>query len=288
MSDWFRKLLGSRPSAATETPTARKGVQTLDEYVAEIPSAQNAVDLVPGWNHALPEHVAVKAGAGAFFADDRIHWGLQQHGSIAGKSILELGPLEASHTYLMHQFDPAEIVAIEANKLAFLRCLIVKELLGLTKARFLLGDFQKWLEATPQRFDLIVASGVLYHLTQPLRLLELLGAHSDALFIWTHYFDETEMPPGDLRRLPFAENFRIESFRGLDVRLHRRGYYKAWKDKKFCGGMHDDHYWLEKDHIIKVLGLMGFDDIRLADEQPDHPNGPSFSIYARRTHGAEL
>ena len=86
------------------------------------------------------------------------------------------------------------IDAIEANQLAYLRCLVAKEIYGLRRARFHLGDFVRGLEA-PTRYHLIVACGVLYHMADPLLLLERIAARTDALYLWTHYFDEAEMPP---------------------------------------------------------------------------------------------
>lgn len=135
----------------------------LDEYVEGSPSAQNAIDALAGWNMALPPEVGVIAGPAAFYCDPRIVWALEQFGPIEGRDILELGPLEASHTYMIEQRRPASILAIEANRLSFLRCLVVKELLGLKIAKFELGNFVPWLETAEQRFDLIVASGIISH-----------------------------------------------------------------------------------------------------------------------------
>lgn len=254
----------------------------LDEYVDAVPSSQNAIDLVPGWNHALPPEADVRAGAIKLYADPRITWALEQYGDIGGKRILELGPLEAAHTYMLDQQRPALIHAVEANKLSFMRCLIAKNLLGLTSARFLLGDFHKWLEACPERYDLIVASGVLYHMIDPVRLLELMSQRSDALYLWTHYYGEAEMPEGDSRRLAFSGKVPTRLFRGLDVNLHRRSYHGAWRAKSFCGGMYDEHSWMEKDQIVAVLKLLGYDDVRTAQDNWASPNGPSISIFARR------
>lgn len=254
----------------------------LDEYVSSMPSAQNAVDLVAGWNHALPPEAGAVAGAAFMYADARIEWCLEQFGSTKGCQILELGPLEGLHTYMLHRHDPALIRAVEANKLSFMRCLITKELLGLTKAHFMLGDFQKWLEFSSERYDLIVASGVLYHMINPVRLLELMSNRADSLYLWTHYFSETSMLPGDLRRGAFSGKIETVDYKGLDIRLHRRSYHGAWHDKAFCGGMHDEHSWMEKEQILEVLNRLGYKDVRVAHDAADHPNGPSISIFASR------
>jgi hypothetical protein len=255
----------------------------VDGYTTSVPRPQNEIDLIPGWNHALPPEVGASAGPISLFKDARIEWALEQFGSIAGRRVLELGPLEASHTYMLHMQRPALIRAIESNKLAFMRCLVVKNLLDLDAAHFMLGDFQKWLEISNERYDLIVASGVLYHLADPVRLIELMSARSDALYIWSHYFNNAEMPEGDVRRLPFSGEVQARQFEDLSIRLHKRSYHGAWKDKAFCGGIYDEHSWMEKEQILTLLERVGYNDIRTTHEAPDHPNGPALSIFARRT-----
>lgn len=267
---------------------ARPTVKTyvFDDYASGMPSHQNAVDLVPGWNHAFPPETGVAAGKDVMYGDDRIHWGLQQFGSLSGKAVLELGPLEAAHTYILNNAQPQRLLAIEANKLAFMRCLIAKEVMNLDRAHFLLGDCQVWLDQTTDRFDLIVASGILYHMSRPVDLIVNMARHSDALLIWTHYFDELDMPPGDLRRTPFLEKTQLVNVLGTDIRLHMRAYFHAEKDQKFCGGMEDVHYWLEKGQILELLDKLGFDDVRLAHEQPNHQNGPALLLFARRSESS--
>jgi hypothetical protein len=260
---------------------ARSGA-LLDEYVRGMPSAQNAIDALPGWNHALPDQAGVKAGPGAFYNDTRILWALEQFGSIEGHKILELGPLEASHTYMLEQHGAALIHAIEANKLSYLRCLVVKEILELSRAKFFLGDFTEWLQNSSERYSFIVASGVLYHMQDPVRLLELIAAKCDAFYLWTHYASDEAMPPGDLRRVPFTGAVEVRECRGVQLHLHKRSYHGAWRNKAFCGGMHDLHSWIEKDDILAAIRVLGFNDIRVAHDEPAHPYGPSFSIFARR------
>ena len=262
--------------------SAIKADAVLDEYVVGMPSAQNALNALPGWNHALPLDIGVTGGRGAFYADPRIAWAMEQYGSIEGRRILELGPLEASHTYMLEQQRPATIHSIEANKIAFLRCLVVKEVLGLKTSKFFLGDFTEWLEKTTEPYDLIVASGVLYHMQDPVRLIELMAQRTDAFYLWTHYANDAAMPPGDPRRSVFVGPQEVQERHGISIRVHRRSYHGAWKNKTFCGGMHDLHLWIEKGEIIALVRALGFPDVRIAHDEPAHQNGPSFSIFARR------
>ncbi len=162
------------------------------------------------------------------------------------------------------------IDAVEANKLCYLRCLVTKEILQLKSARFHLGDCQLWLEQRPNRYDFVIASGVLYHMQDPVRFLEAVAARTDAVFIWTHYADDEAMPPGDPRRGAFVGEPEIRHHMGIDIHLHPRSYLGAWKDKAFCGGMHDLHRWIDKKDLLAFLGALGFDDIRIWNDEPNH------------------
>lgn len=284
LADALRKLtvLIDR-QALRNGETAVTAGTALDEYVISMPSAQNAVDALPGWNMAIPHPVDAIAGIPVFFDDVRIHWAIDQLGGVEGKNILELGPLEASHTWMMAQRGAGHILGIEANKSAFLRCLVVKELTGMQRATFVLGDFQQWLEHKEDRYDMIVASGVLYHMQNPVRLLELIAARTDSFYLWTHYFSDAAMPMNDPRRGAFIGDAIVEEHHGVNVRLYRRSYHGAWRNQTFCGGMHDMHKWIEREDIFAIIKALGFDDIRIAHDEPDHLNGPSFSVFAKRS-----
>jgi len=234
-----------------------------------------------GWKTSFPPNYGLKAGSLATYNDPRIFWAIERFGSLEGRHVLELGPLDGGHTSMLEAAG-ARVDAIEANRLAFMRCLITKEILGLTRSKFWLGDFVKALENWQQRYDLIVASGVLYHLDDPLRFLELAAKRTDALYLWTHVLTTEPMPLWDLRRMfqRKVENYR---FHGIDVRAYRRTYGHAADDVTFCGGINDAHCWLHRDDLLKALEVLGFQDIRIAHEQPDHAHGPALSIFARKS-----
>jgi hypothetical protein len=269
---WIKKKL--RP----ETTTMSSG---FDRYVSSTPSLQNAVDSIPGWNTAFPPQYGLKAGTLAAYNDPRILWAIQHFGSLQDHHVLELGPLEGGHTSMLEAAG-AQVDAIEANQLAFMRCLITKEILGLTRSKFWLGDFIKALETWERRYDFIVASGVLYHLKDPLHLIELVAKRSDAVYLWTHVVTEESMPRWDPRRLVIAPAVEHYPFHGIDVRAYRRTYAHAEDNAAFCGGMYDEHRWLHRDDLLAALKLVGFNEVIVAHDEPDHRYGPALSIFARK------
>lgn len=254
----------------------------FDQYCNEMPSHQNAIDILPGWNSAFPGGLKLKAGNHALFADQRVDWAVKQAGSIQDLKVLEVGPLEGMHTYMLNKHRPASIDAIEANKQCFLRCLVTKEVIGIDRAHFYLGDALKWLETEERHYDLAVASGVLYHMPDPGHFLSQLTRRCDQLFIWTHFFDAKAMPNDDPRRKAFNGNVEERTIAGVPVRYYERHYFNANATKEFCGGMKDRHYWMGRDDIIDLIRALGFSDIRITQEDPNHRGGPCFCVFAKR------
>ncbi|MGJ8569288.1 MAG: class I SAM-dependent methyltransferase [Hoeflea sp.] len=272
-AEGIEKFLSAGDSSATEQ---------FSQYEMRLPSHQNAIDLLPGWSSAFPPALGLTAGTIPLFGDRRILSALDSYGSIKGKTILEVGPLEGMHTSILNAREPARIDAIEANKLCYLRCLVTKEILELNNATFYLGDIRNWLSETETVYDLAIASGVLYHMHDPAEFLKKIAARSNAIFIWTHFYDEAAMPPSDLRNLPFSGKVEIRDLDGLKLHYHERSYQHANTNASFCGGMRDRHYWMRKDEILSLLTHFGYVDIVELNVNLDHAGGPCFSVFARK------
>lgn len=257
---------------------------TYSTYIRKIPSNQTAIDLMRGaWVCAFPDELKVSAGDIALHDDQRIHWLLANidTNKLQQLDVLELGPLEASHTAMLLNAGVRSVLAIEANPSAYLRCLITKEIRKLHNASFMLGDFRAYLEAEDRVWPVIVASGVLYHMADPLQLLEVLAKRTDQLYLWTHVVDDDAMPVNDARRA-FITGEETITWYGADMTLYVRPY-GAVSDLKFCGGMDSDPRWMGRASLIAALKLLGFSNIEIAHEDPDHSAGPALSILAKRT-----
>jgi hypothetical protein len=264
------------------------GENILDQYVHSAPCPQNALDIFQGeWTSCLPGSLAnLRAGSAVLFDDARIRWAAEQLGGFQGQHLLELGPLEAGHTYTLEQLGAASVVAVEANTRAYLKCLVVKELLQLRRARFLCGDFLEFLRGNTERFDACIASGVLYHVQQPLELLRLLARTTDRLFLWTHYFDGEAIrrDPNLARHFPASTPAEDDGFPHI---LHRYEYLEYLEFKTFTGGSAPFANWLSRGDILGYLKRLGFTDLRVGFEEPIHPHGPSFAVAARRDETKE-
>lgn len=259
-----------------------RGWSGNDAYVADAPSAQQTVDIFKGdWASALPLPGVVSGGAG-LFEDGRIAWMLDRLGGVAGFDVLELGPLEGGHTTMLERAGARSIRAIEGNKASYLKCLVVQQLLGLEKARFELGDFDAVLATADQRYDLVVASGVLYHLADPLATLINMMRIADRIFIWSHFADADAMPPGDPRRRPMTGEVRVAEHGGERLTYHVRSYLGTHRLSAFCGGRESAAVWMESGEARALLERGGF-AVEAGLAQPDHPAGPALCLLATRS-----
>jgi hypothetical protein len=93
------------------TSDARPSI--LASYVRGAPDPQHALDAFAGeWLCRLPPPFAeLRAGSIEAFQDARISQWIAAIGGIAGRSVLELGPLEGGHSYMLEQAGAARIVA---------------------------------------------------------------------------------------------------------------------------------------------------------------------------------
>lgn len=250
-------------------------------YVDEVPSTQQTVDVFKGdWASHLPLD-GVVSGQAPLFDDSRIRWLCDVIGGVEGMNVLELGPLEGGHSWMLEQAGAASITAIEGNKTGYLKCLLVRELLNMQRVRFLLGDFDRVLATTEQRYDLIVASGVLYHLADPLRTLLDMMRLSDRLFIWSHFADADAMPPGDRRRRPMTGEVRVAEHEGERLTYHIRSYLGTHRISAFCGGRESAAVWMESAEVVALLERAGYQVTR-GPAEPDHPAGPAVCLVAIR------
>lgn len=301
----------------------------MREYVAGTPRKQSLADLFEGeWATKFPDEVGITAGESPLFEDGRIPWIIEQVGGVEGMRILELGPLDGAHTAMLLAAGADEVVGVEANVRAYLRCLATKELLDLDGARFVLGEIGAYVEgaaaawngdgpvpvpgadipggpvelpgsSAPRTshgherrpgsdipggpaFDLVLASGVLYHLLEPADLLLGLGALADRVFVWTHHFDraaiEEHNQTGLLDRVTTSAQKVLPD--DSTVTYHQHGYELGAIQKSFCGGPADASNWMELAGLHQVMELAGLRLRVEAFDHRDHPNGPAIGILA--------
>lgn len=256
------------------------------EFAVEAPNPQQTLDIFHDqWITAFPDELDVKAGWVNHFdpvVDTRVPWadGVIP-GGIRGKSILELGPFEGYHTAMFQEFGARSVTSVEASRTAYLKCLVVKQVMGLD-AEILYGDVPAFLAALHEDFDVVWASGILYHQAEPVQFLEAVASHGRYVFLHTHFYDESTISKLGIRSRFDARHNEIVEWRGRSMQLHRYEYETDTSQGVFAGGPRTYAMWLEKDDIEFILREMGFSHIEVGVVDYDNPAGPGMFLLAAR------
>jgi SAM-dependent methyltransferase len=97
---------------------------------------------------------------------------------LAGRSLIDVGCGDGTYTAdLARRGSPSRVVGVDPSPGAV-------EAAGRRhpELRFEVGD-ARWLEATPERFDVAVARGVLHHTDDPARLVRAIGRVAETVVV---------------------------------------------------------------------------------------------------------
>jgi hypothetical protein len=256
------------------------------------PSPQTAVDIFAGkWASDLSKVCSV-VGTGhmdLFVADERPKLAAgalgNKDGRLDGMRILEIGPLEAAHSYQLERLGAASVVGIETNVDAFLKCLIVKEILGLKNTHFIFGDVTEFLSKSDERFDMVFCSGILYHMRDPVALIKAICNVTDKSFVYTHYYnDECGNSEGPrTKRHVNVSGFHLDYYE-LEYSSHKNpiaGQVKR-EDDTFWGGNTEVRAWMTLGDIVACFKYFGLNEVTILRDWPNTPVGANANLAASR------
>lgn len=174
-----------------------------------------------------------------------------QHFSLKDKTVLELGPFEGAKTKQIIELGAKHVHGIEANPEAFLKCLVLKNELRLDndKLSLVYGDFNSMLsreklQELPE-FDCCVASGILYHMDDPLYTIDLITASAPVAYVWSQV--ASEIRP----KTPWVE---IKDMVGRSYQARENVY----DEENHWGGIASNSFWLSPDSMKQAFRDRGF------------------------------
>ena len=267
----------------------------MDPLVKSAPSNQIALDTFKDqWAHEIPIQNATTGKEKVCKFPSSILLAKKYFSPLDNFSVLELGPNECEITIGANREKVRKVISIECRRQAFLKCLVIKNLLKLDKTQFLLGNFIEYLKAEKQKFDLCLACGVLYHMTDPVELIELICSRCDRVIVATHYMNDNLANydvSQDTTDLPVAtwnivdNEGEMVKYKGLDVRYFKNIYPDAEQDSHIVtghGGTDNYSQIMELKDILKAFEHFGFEIMTEMFDDPDGPRGPHVLFAAKR------
>jgi len=92
----------------------------------------------------------------------------------------------------------------------------------------------------------VVASGVLYHINEPIRLLQSIGRVTSQVGSWIHYYRTDIIRARPELDQKFKATLDRQKFRNIEIRLARQAYLDALDWAGFSGGSAMMSYWLTR------------------------------------------
>jgi len=202
-------------------------------------------------------------------------WGVTQLNSIfplKGKTVLELGSLEAAHTKMLHDFGAGQITSIEGKLENFLKCCVIKNVFDLKNAKFHLGDLRHANLGELGSFDVCLCSGILYHLPEPQYLIDRISRVAPRLLINTQFAKDEHPTFGDKRVVLRGKQYKGKLQDEVNVSLP-------------ATGMQQYSLYLFKDDLIQLLHDVGYDEVRVLRDwslENPSPERQSVTIFAEK------
>lgn len=213
--------------------------------------------------------------------DTRLRTFFEAAGPLAGKRILELGPLEGGHTLQLARRG-ARVVAVEGREANHRRCLLIKDVFKLDNVDFVFGDVRSLDAGGVGRFDMVFNVGVLYHLDEPWATLRSLSQMAPAMFLWTHCTS-----PEDANATVRADGISLAGRRFREGAVRRRLTKwlpgRVWlrpQLKDPLSGLQHDSFWPTRESLEAMLKATGWGRVRWLGYDANALPGPAACVWA--------
>ncbi len=153
------------------------GIQELALPFTTIQQAQASLTYSVDDLAELGSYYSGKAFYGEFFED------LNRAFPLAGKRVIEFGPMEGAQTAALVNLGVASVTSIEARAVSFIKTMIAKYCFGWDNVTLVMDDFHNADSRKYGTFDLAFVHGVYYHSFAPFLFFENVMTLSDRILI---------------------------------------------------------------------------------------------------------
>ena len=187
---------------------------------------------------------------------------------LAGKTVIEFGPMECAQTAGLVHLGAKSVLGIEARDISIIKSLIACYCFGWQNVSLVMDDFHNADAYKYGRFDLAFAHGVYYHSFAPFLFLENLISLADNIFIggYTTNRNQTVKPPTSL-------NYTNETLEYEGKTYHVK---RILIGNSFNSAVNQFAYHFDRDDLLTFYEDRGFAVTIISDEASDDPWGDWF------------
>lgn len=242
------------------------GILESKEFLTEL------FKFFPDWVTKYEINGVKNSGTGEQLKD----WGVNKLNSIFplhDKSIIEMGPQEAAHTILMHNFGAKKIISLEGRLSSYIKCCVIKNVFELTNAKFYLEDLRSVELKKFGKFDVCLCSGILYHLPNPAEFIAKISEVAPRILINSHYSNSKFPPTEEVDITTNGKKYKGKKYDEVDI-------------NHINSGLQQYSFWFYKEDFIQVLKDVGYDKVEvLKDWSIEDPELklPAITIYAEKS-----
>ena len=187
---------------------------------------------------------------------------------LAGKTVIEFGPMECAQTAGLLHLGVKSVLGIEARAVSFIKSMIACYCFDWKNVSLVMDDFHNADANKYGRFDLAFAHGVYYHSFAPFFFFENLMSLSDNIFIggYTTNSSQTEKPPTSV-----IYTFETLEYEGKKYRVKR-----ILIGNSFNSAINQYAYHFERQDLMKFFEERGYEVKIISDAPSGDPWGDWF------------
>lgn len=175
-------------------------------------------------------------------------------------SILDLGILEGGQTFQLAKQAGVHVIGVEGRQSNIEKAKFVQQLLGIKNVEFIQANLENTRLSTFGHFDAVFCSGLLYHLSEPWKLIKEIGNITHIVFIWTHYAAEDKA------------NEIANGFHGF--------WYQEGGFQEPLSGLSPRSFWVTLSSLKDMLKQYDFTNLKIIEDNSKHPNGSCVTLAA--------
>jgi hypothetical protein len=178
--------------------------------------------------------------------------------------VLDLACLEGGHAIEFGR-NGCEVVGIEGRGSSLAKCHFARDVLQLSQVQFFHDDVRNFTKEKYGLFDIVICSGILYHLDVPdnFKLLENIAKScTNLMYLNTHFIGNEAIPSvhklGPLESVTYGKHL----YQGMPLKEHEATDTMDIRQQRIWASIDNDYsFWLTLDSLKDFIHRVGFNRI---------------------------